>query len=58
MYSFGFIFGSAVFANVISSVKLGINPYMTSALFHHYKLDESISKFRGVWWIFLFLFYF
>ena len=25
------------------------NPYFPSGLFHPYQLDESISKFRGVW---------
>ena len=28
---------------------LKINPYLRSGLFHSYQLDESISKFRGVW---------
>ena len=31
---------------------------MPSELCHPYQLDESISKFRGVWYILLFLFYF
>ena len=32
--------------------------YMTYGLFHPYQLDESISKFRSVWCIFLLWFYF
>ena len=31
-----------------------INPYMNNGLFHPYGLNESISKFRGVWCIFQF----
>ena len=28
---------------------IGINPYLSSRLFHPYQIDESISSFRGVW---------
>ena len=35
-----------------------LNSYMTNGLFHPNQLDKSISKFRGVWCIFLFWFYF
>ena len=31
---------------------------MTNGLFYPYQLDESISRFKGVWCIFLFWFYF
>ena len=31
-----------------------VNPYMTNGLFHPYQLDESISKFRGVYFYFIF----
>ena len=35
---------------------ISIKAYMTNGLFHPYQLDETISKFRGVWCIFLFWF--
>ena len=35
-----------------------INPHLPSGPVHPYQLDESISKFRGVWCTFSFLFYF
>ena len=35
-----------------------IDPFLTSRLVHPYHLDESISSFRGPWWIFPFSLYF
>ena len=32
-----------------------IAPHMTSGPFHPYKLDETISNFRGVWYVFIFM---
>ena len=34
------------------------NPYLPSGFVHPYQLDESISKLRGDWCTFSFLFYF
>ena len=34
------------------------NAYLANALFHPYQLEESISRFRGVWCTFSFLFFF
>ena len=50
-----FASGIAMKNDVIS---LKINPFLTNGLVHPYHLDECISSFRGVWWIFSVLLYF